>query len=88
VVREALIWWGGASDIVTVDGLSIQVMASNLSVLNRSLAEGVTRRSTVDDSAHILAGRAHFQQVAFMRERLPLIQGWRQSRAMPLVGLG
>jgi len=59
-VREALIWWGGASGIVTVDGLSIQVMARNLSALNRSLAEGVTRRSTVDDSAHILAGRARF----------------------------
>ena len=40
-----------------MDGLSIQVMASNLSALNRSLAEGVTRRSTVDDSANILARR-------------------------------
>jgi len=38
-----------------VDGLSIQVMTSNLSALNCSLAEGVTRRSTVDDSANILA---------------------------------
>jgi hypothetical protein len=70
-----------------VDGLSIQVMASNLSALNRSLAEGVTRRSTVDDSANILAGRAHFQQVAFVRQRLTLIQGWQQGRAVTLVGL-
>ena len=38
-----------------MDGLSIQVMTSNLSALNCSLAEGVTRRSTVDDSANILA---------------------------------
>ena len=38
-----------------MDALSNQVMASNLSALNCSLAEGVTRRSTVDDSANILA---------------------------------
>ena len=42
-------------EFVAVDGLFIQVMVSNLSALNRSLAEGVTRRSTVDDSANILA---------------------------------
>ena len=39
VVREALIWWGGVSDIVTVDGLSIQVMASNFEC-TQSLACG------------------------------------------------
>ena len=38
-----------------MDGLSIQVMTSNLSALNCSLAEGVARRSTIDDSANILA---------------------------------
>jgi len=49
--------FGGTApqEFVAVDGLSIQVMASNLSALNWSLAEGVTRRSTVDDSANILA---------------------------------
>ena len=49
--------FGGTAtqEFVAVDGLSNQVMASNLSALNCSLAEGVTRRSTVDDSANILA---------------------------------
>ena len=44
-----------SQEFVAVDGLFIQVMVSNLSALNRSLAEGVTRRNTVDDSANILA---------------------------------
>ena len=49
--------FGGTSpqEFVAVDGLSIQVMTSNLSALNCSLAEGVARRSTIDDSANILA---------------------------------
>ena len=49
--------FGGTSpqEFVAVDGLSIQVMTSNLSALNCPLAEGVARRSTIDDSANILA---------------------------------
>ena len=48
--------FGGTAtqEFAAVDGLSNQVMASNLSALSCSLAEGVTRRSTVDDSANIL----------------------------------
>ena len=48
--------FGGTApqEFAAVDGLSNQVLASNLSALNCSLAVGVTRRSTVDDSANIL----------------------------------
>ena len=55
----------------------------------QSLACGMSRGEALWMTVHIFWLDEHvFQQVAFMRQRLPLIQGWRQNRAMPLVGLG
>ena len=56
MVREPSFDFSGAAPqkFVAVDGLSIQVMASNLSVLNCSVTESVIKSGTVDDSANIL----------------------------------
>ena len=57
VVKEPSFDFSGAAPqkLVAVDGLSIQVMASNLSARSCSFAESVIKSVTVDDSADILA---------------------------------
>ena len=56
-MREPRFDFGGAApqEFVTVAGLSMQVMASNLNALHCSVAESVIMSGTVDDSADILA---------------------------------
>ena len=58
MVKEPSFDLVGLSELVAVDGLSIQVMASNLSVRNCLFAENVIRSCTVEDSADILARHA------------------------------
>ena len=60
VVREQSFDFGGAAPqkFVAVNGPSIQVLTSNLSALNRSVAEDVIKSGPVDDSADFLGRRA------------------------------
>ena len=69
MVKEPSFDFSGAAPqkFVAVDGLSIQVMASNLSARNCLFAENVIRSCTVEDSADILARHASTFSVGDLR---------------------